>query len=77
MQAVVHFAVTNPIARNVLLGVWAGCGVDLHALTGFTRWSQLKQYDWSVASYRWFSGGVAGLIAGLAAIGLAASGVTL
>ena len=53
----------NPIVKGAITGVLSAAAVDLHALTKFTDWSQLRKYQWSTASFRWFTGAVTGAIA--------------
>lgn len=54
-----------PIVRGAIAGILSAAVVDLHAFRSFKQWGDFTTYDWSVASFRWFSGAVTGAIAGL------------
>ena len=54
----------SPILHGIVTGALSAAVVDLHAVVGMTNWTELKNYKWSVASFRWFIGAVVGAAAG-------------
>lgn len=54
----------SPIFHGAVTGFVTAAAIDIHAVTGFKSWSDLKNYSWSVASFRWFIGIFTGSLAG-------------
>lgn len=68
MMNVLHLlnvAAHSSFGHGVITGVATAAIVDLHAFTSFKDWRDLRTYNWSVASFRWFMGAVTGGAAGL------------
>lgn len=52
------------VVRNMLSGIAAAAVVDFSA---FRAWKSVKEayaYDWPIAFWRWFQGGVTGAVTG-------------
>ena len=49
--------------RDVALGVWSAFGVDAIIVLKGQGWTAITGYDWKVASWRWFQGGMFALFA--------------
>lgn len=54
----------NPHVRDALIGFATAAAADYHTFTKFKRWGELTQFDWNVATYKWFIGAATGLIGG-------------
>lgn len=54
----------HPISQGVLVGVGTAALVDYGAFRKWQSWKEFAEYDWKVASFRWFQGAVVGALAG-------------
>lgn len=53
-----------PLVHNAAVGFASAAAVDIHALMKGNGWKAFKDYDWSVASWRWFVGTLTGAFGG-------------
>lgn len=61
---VVSVLLTLPAMKGALVGTGTAALVDYGAFRKWQKWSDLYQYDWRVASFRWAQGAVVGALAG-------------
>jgi hypothetical protein len=57
-----YFLTHNAIVHAAALGALGGAAADLHVFFGYKGWGQLRQFDWSTATYRWFIGAMSGIL---------------
>ncbi len=53
---------TSPITKGAVSGVLAAAAVDFNAFRSWKSFSDAMQYNWGVALWRWFQGGIAGAL---------------
>lgn len=53
-----------PIVQGVINGFCGAVVIDFLVFKKFQKWGDFQSYDWSVASFRWFQGILAGAISG-------------
>lgn len=58
-----HDFLANPLVRGALSGALAAAVVDLHAFREWKTFYEFTNYNWGVAAFRWFQGGVMGAFA--------------
>jgi hypothetical protein len=64
-----YFAVhpfVHTLVVAVVTGVMGGATVDYHAFLQFHSWIDFAKFDWQTATFRWFQGGVAGVVGAFA-----------
>jgi hypothetical protein len=54
----------HPLVRGAVTGLVAAAAVDYIAFRKFKTLTEFKQYDWSVAAWRWLQGTLGGLVTG-------------
>ena len=59
-----HWLFTNPIGRGMVAGVATAAVVDYGAFRTWKKWSDLAEYDWPTALFRWVQGAIVGALTG-------------
>lgn len=61
----------SPLVHGALTGILAAAAVDYRNFTTWKSYHDALAYSWGIAFWRWFQGGIAGLVgaAGLWAVG--------
>jgi hypothetical protein len=54
-----------PAVKGAIAGALAAAVVDFHAFRSWKAWHDVTDYNWSTASFRWFSGAVIGAVTAL------------
>lgn len=57
-QEILH----HPITAGAVSGIVTAAAVDLHAFRSWKSFHEAAAYDWQLAAWRWFQGGVTGAI---------------
>lgn len=55
----------HPIARGALSGLLAAVAIDYLEFRRWTKWQDAAEFDWSLASFRWVKGLIAGAVGSL------------
>lgn len=66
----VQAVLAQPIIQAVIAGIVAAAVEDIAAFRRFETFDEAKAYRWDVALWRWFRGGVVGLLTGLGIAGI-------
>lgn len=67
MQVVQAFL---PILQDAAMGALAAASIDYVAFRKWQTWSEAKEYQWGIASWRWFQGAVVAVIGSTSWTGL-------
>jgi hypothetical protein len=55
----------HPVAKGAIAGALTAAWVDYGAFRKWQSWKDVADYDWAVASWRWFQGAFVGALTGL------------
>jgi hypothetical protein len=53
--------ITRKLAAGAFAGFVAAFATDYSAFKQFKKWTDFKDYDWGIASFRWVQGAVLGV----------------
>lgn len=70
VQSFLVALLANPLFIGAIGGILAAARVDYEAFKTWESPSQAYGYDWLIATWRWFKGGVIGLVSALAVSGV-------
>ena len=60
-----HAFFAHPVVAGAVAGIGAAALVDYAAFRSWKSYQDALQYDWGVALWRWFQGGVGGALTAL------------
>lgn len=64
MSSILVWSLHSPIVHGAVIGWATAAQTDYHAFVQFKKWGDLRAYDWSTATFRWFGGMLTGAVMG-------------
>ncbi len=64
MNPIILSAAHSAVVKGALSGALAAAVVDFHAFMSFKSPTDVKNYNWGVAAFRWLQGAITGALVG-------------